>query len=37
MYSTNITNARSNLYNLVNMAINDNEPINIVTKKMEMQ
>ena len=32
MYNTNITNARSNLYNLVNMAINDNEPINIVTK-----
>lgn len=33
MYNVNITNARSNLYNLVDMAINDSEPVNIVTKK----
>lgn len=32
MYTTNITNARNNLYNLVDMAINDSEPVNIVTK-----
>lgn len=32
MYTTNITNARNDLYNLVDMAINDSEPINIVTK-----
>ena len=32
MYNTNVTNARANLYNLVNMAINDNEIININTK-----
>lgn len=32
MYNTNITNARSNLYNLVNMAIDDSEIININTK-----
>lgn len=33
MYSVNITNARGDLYNLVDMAINDSEPVNIVTKK----
>lgn len=32
MYNTNITNARANLYNLVNMAIDNNEIININTK-----
>lgn len=32
MYNTNITNARANLYNLVNMAIDDSEIININTK-----
>lgn len=32
MYNVNITNARSNLYNLVAMAINDSELINISTK-----
>lgn len=32
MYTTNITNARNNLYNLVDMAISDSEPVNIVTK-----
>ncbi len=33
MYNVNITNARGNLYNLVDMAINYSEPVNIVTKK----
>lgn len=32
MYNTNITNARSNLYGLVKMAIEDNEVVNISTK-----
>lgn len=32
MYNTNVTNARSNLYNLLSMAIDDNEVINISTK-----
>ena len=32
MYNTNVTNARANLYNLINMAINYNEIININTK-----
>ena len=32
MYNTNITNARAKLYELVNMAIDDNEIINISTK-----
>lgn len=32
MYNTNVTNARANLYNLVNMAIDNNEIININTK-----
>ncbi len=32
MYNVNITNARNNLYNLVDMAIKDSEPVNIVTK-----
>lgn len=32
LYTTNITNARNDLYNLVDMAISDNEPVNIVTK-----
>lgn len=32
MYTTNITNARNDLYNLVDMAISDSEPVNIVTK-----
>ncbi|GHV24744.1 hypothetical protein FACS189465_2210 [Clostridia bacterium] len=32
MYNINITKARDNLYNLVNMAIEDNEIINISTK-----
>lgn len=33
MYNVNITNARNDLYNLVDMALNDSEPVNIVTKK----
>ena len=33
MYNTNITQARANLYNLVDMAIEDSEVINIATKK----
>lgn len=32
MYNTNVTNARANLYNLLEMAIDDNEVINISTK-----
>jgi len=32
MYNTNVTQARANLYNLVNMAIDNNEIININTK-----
>lgn len=32
MYNTNITQARANLYNLVNMAIDNSEIININTK-----
>ena len=32
MYNTNVTNARSNLYNLLSMAIEDSEVINISTK-----
>lgn len=36
MYNTNVTNARANLYNLINMAIDNNEVININTKT-EMQ
>ena len=32
MYNTNVTNARANLYNLINMAIDNNEIININTK-----
>jgi PHD/YefM family antitoxin component YafN of YafNO toxin-antitoxin module len=32
MYNTNVTNARANLYNLINMAIDNNEVININTK-----
>lgn len=32
MYNTNVTNARANLYNLVNMAIDNSETININTK-----
>lgn len=32
MYNVNITNARNDLYNLVDMAIKDSEPVNIVTK-----
>ncbi len=32
MFNTNITNARNNLYSLVDMAIKDSEPVNIVTK-----
>jgi len=32
MYNVNITNARKDLYNLVDIAIKDSEPINIVTK-----
>lgn len=32
MYNVNITNARNDLYNLVDMAIKDSEPINIATK-----
>lgn len=32
MYNTNVTNARSNLYNLLEMAIDDSEVINISTK-----
>ena len=32
MYNTNVTQARANLYNLVNMAIDNNEVININTK-----
>lgn len=33
MYNTNISNARANLYNLVDMAIEDSEVININTKR----
>ncbi len=33
MYNTNITQARSNLYKLVDMTIEDGEIININTKK----
>ncbi len=32
MYNVNITNARNDLYNLVDMAIKDSEPVNIATK-----
>lgn len=32
MYNTNISQARANLYNLVDMAIEDSEVINISTK-----
>ena len=32
MYNTNVTNARANLYNLVNMAIENSEIVNINTK-----
>lgn len=32
MYNTNVTNARTNLYNLLKMAIDDSEIINISTK-----
>lgn len=32
MYNTNVTNARANLYGLLNMAIEDSEVINISTK-----
>lgn len=32
VYNTNVTNARANLYDLVNMAIDDSEVINISTK-----
>ena len=32
MYNTNVTNARANLYDLVNMAIDDSEVINISIK-----
>jgi len=32
MYNTNVTNARANLYNLLDMAIEDSEVINISTK-----
>lgn len=33
MYNTNVTSARAKLYELVNMAIDDNEVINISSKK----
>jgi len=33
MYNTNVTNARNNLYKLLNMTIEDGEIININTKK----
>ena len=32
MYNTNVTNARAKLYDLINMAIEDSEDINISTK-----
>lgn len=32
MYNTNVTNARANLYGLLDMAIEDSEVINISTK-----
>lgn len=32
MYNINVTNARAKLYELVNMAIDDNEVINISSK-----
>lgn len=32
MYNTNVTNARANLYNLLDMVIEDSEVINISTK-----
>ena len=33
MYNTNVTQARANLYKLINMTIEDGEIININTKK----
>ena len=32
MYNTNVTNARANLYKLVNMAIDNSEIVNINTR-----
>lgn len=32
MYNTNVTSARANLYQLLNMAIEDSEVVNISTK-----
>lgn len=32
MYNTNVTNARAKLYELINMAIDDSELVNISTK-----
>ena len=32
MYNTNVTNARAKLYELIHMAIHDNELVNISTK-----
>lgn len=32
MYNINVTNARAKLYELLNMAINDSEVVNIATK-----
>ncbi|MEG1719576.1 MAG: type II toxin-antitoxin system Phd/YefM family antitoxin [Clostridia bacterium] len=32
MYNTNITNARNNLYQLINMALEDSEVVNVSTK-----
>ena len=32
MYNINVTNARAKLYDLINMAIDDNEVVNISTK-----
>ena len=34
MYNTNVTNARANLYNLLEMAIDDSEIINISTNSV---
>lgn len=32
MYNTNITSARNNLYQLINMALEDSEVVNVSTK-----
>lgn len=32
MFTTNVTNARSNLYNIIARVIKNNEPVNIISK-----